>query len=238
MLFSDERKHSLSIPAKDDKGNAVTVGWLVTHLCEVLMKDTRKEMFVLDGHVYVSLCLCFHRFSTLFNNQIIVLRYLSDLMHCISLVWVFSRSLTSAPRLQHPHRFQPCHKQYLPRTKQFAISKLSLTCNIAVQGSWFLSMTLIGNWKEKPPMPCSPMTTSCLCRHFTAADCFLSRFDISYDEHRSRSLVVLGYLFHDISLCHALPSSYLRARSDLAIKAPYDAVRAGWVCPAMGIWRS
>jgi ubiquitin related modifier 1 len=54
MLFSDQRKHSLSVPAKDDKGNAVTVGWLVHHLCEEVMKDTRKEMFILDGHVYVS----------------------------------------------------------------------------------------------------------------------------------------------------------------------------------------
>jgi hypothetical protein len=52
MLFSDQRKHSLRVPAKDDKGNAVTVGWLVHHLCEEVMKDTRKEMFVLDDHVY------------------------------------------------------------------------------------------------------------------------------------------------------------------------------------------
>jgi hypothetical protein len=51
MLFSDERKHKLSVPAKDDKGKAVTVGWLVDYLCEEVMKDSRKEMFVLDGHV-------------------------------------------------------------------------------------------------------------------------------------------------------------------------------------------
>jgi ubiquitin related modifier 1 len=51
MLFSDKRKHRLSVPAKDGKGNAVTVGWLVDYLCEEVMKDTRKEMFVLDGHV-------------------------------------------------------------------------------------------------------------------------------------------------------------------------------------------
>lgn len=53
MLFSDQRKHSIQVPAKDDNGNAVTVGWLVQYLCEKVMKDTRKEMFVLDGHVYV-----------------------------------------------------------------------------------------------------------------------------------------------------------------------------------------
>ena len=51
MLFLDERKHKLSVPVKDDKGSAVTVGWLVDYLCEKVMKDTRKEMFVLDGHV-------------------------------------------------------------------------------------------------------------------------------------------------------------------------------------------
>jgi ubiquitin related modifier 1 len=51
MLFADERKHKLSIPTKDDQGKAVNVGWLVKYLCEELMKDSRKEMFVLDGHV-------------------------------------------------------------------------------------------------------------------------------------------------------------------------------------------
>ncbi|KAE9374374.1 ubiquitin-related modifier 1 [Stipitochalara longipes BDJ] len=51
MLFSDERKHRLSVPAKDSKGDAVTVGWLVDYLCDEIMKDNRKEMFVLDGHV-------------------------------------------------------------------------------------------------------------------------------------------------------------------------------------------
>ncbi len=54
LLFSDQRKHSLQVPAKDEKGNATTVGWLVHHLCEEVMKDSRKEMFVLDGHVYGS----------------------------------------------------------------------------------------------------------------------------------------------------------------------------------------
>ncbi|CAL3965906.1 hypothetical protein PZA11_002726 [Diplocarpon coronariae] len=51
MLFSDERKHNIEVPARDDKGVAVTVAWLVEYLCDKLMKDTRKEMFVLDGHV-------------------------------------------------------------------------------------------------------------------------------------------------------------------------------------------
>jgi ubiquitin related modifier 1 len=54
MLFSDERKHLLSVPLKDSNGNAVTIGWLVNYLCDEVMKDTRKELFVLDDHVYVS----------------------------------------------------------------------------------------------------------------------------------------------------------------------------------------
>lgn len=51
MLFSDERKHQIEVPAQDTNGKPVTVGWLVDYLCEELMKDSRKEMFVLDGHV-------------------------------------------------------------------------------------------------------------------------------------------------------------------------------------------
>ena len=51
MLFADKRKHTLSVPAKDGEGKPVTVGWLVNYLCETVMKDSRKEMFVLDGHV-------------------------------------------------------------------------------------------------------------------------------------------------------------------------------------------
>ncbi|KAL3425671.1 ubiquitin-like modifier 1 [Phlyctema vagabunda] len=51
MLFSDQRKHKLTVPAKDENEKAVTVGWLVHHLCNEVMKDTRKDMFVLDDHV-------------------------------------------------------------------------------------------------------------------------------------------------------------------------------------------
>jgi len=51
LLFADQRKLSISVPAKDDQGNPVTVGWLVDHLCTEHMKDSRKDMFVLDGHV-------------------------------------------------------------------------------------------------------------------------------------------------------------------------------------------
>ncbi|KAL6910847.1 ubiquitin related modifier 1 [Trichoderma evansii] len=51
MLFSDVRRHALSLPAKDKDGNPSTIGYLIDHLCEHVMKDSRKELFVLDGHL-------------------------------------------------------------------------------------------------------------------------------------------------------------------------------------------
>jgi len=52
MLFSNERKLSLAIPAKDEDGAPSTVAFLVRHLCHTVMKDPRKELFVLDNTVY------------------------------------------------------------------------------------------------------------------------------------------------------------------------------------------
>lgn len=51
MLFSDERRHRITIPKHDDKGGEITVGWLVNHLCQNVMNDARKELFVLDDQV-------------------------------------------------------------------------------------------------------------------------------------------------------------------------------------------
>jgi ubiquitin related modifier 1 len=51
MLFSNERKLSLSLPAKDNHGKNTTVAQLIDHLCEEIMKDPRKDLFVLDGSV-------------------------------------------------------------------------------------------------------------------------------------------------------------------------------------------
>ena len=53
MLFSNERKLALSLPSKDSSGASTTVASLVDYLCENAMKDPRKELFVLDGTVYV-----------------------------------------------------------------------------------------------------------------------------------------------------------------------------------------
>lgn len=53
MLFSDQRVHKLSIPAHDTDGKAVTISYLIEHLCENVMRDNRKELFVLDDHMCV-----------------------------------------------------------------------------------------------------------------------------------------------------------------------------------------
>ncbi|KAF4120516.1 ubiquitin related modifier 1 [Geosmithia morbida] len=34
MLFSDQRRHDLHIPAKDGSGSPTTVGYLIDHLCD------------------------------------------------------------------------------------------------------------------------------------------------------------------------------------------------------------
>ncbi|KAI1391238.1 ubiquitin related modifier 1 [Hypoxylon trugodes] len=51
MLFSDQRRHSLFIPAATKEGKPVTIAGLIDHLCEHTMKDTRKELFVLEDHL-------------------------------------------------------------------------------------------------------------------------------------------------------------------------------------------
>ncbi|PTB42063.1 Ubiquitin- modifier 1 [Trichoderma asperellum] len=51
MLFSDVRRHAVTLPAKDQDGNPSTIAYLIHHLCAHVMKDTRKELFVLDGHL-------------------------------------------------------------------------------------------------------------------------------------------------------------------------------------------
>lgn len=52
MLFSNQRKHHISLPAIDEHGKAATLAFLIRYLCAHLMKDQRKE-FVVDDVVYV-----------------------------------------------------------------------------------------------------------------------------------------------------------------------------------------
>ena len=57
LLFANERKHSVALPAKNAAAEPVNVAFLISFLCENVMKDSRKEMFVLDGSVWVSMFL-------------------------------------------------------------------------------------------------------------------------------------------------------------------------------------
>ena len=52
MLFSNKRVHKLSLPASVDDGATPNIKWLIAYLCAHVMKDTREELFVLDGSVY------------------------------------------------------------------------------------------------------------------------------------------------------------------------------------------
>lgn len=53
MLFSNQRKHQISLPATDEAGRTANLGFLVRYLCQHLMQDQRKELFVIDDAVYV-----------------------------------------------------------------------------------------------------------------------------------------------------------------------------------------
>jgi hypothetical protein len=51
ILFGNQKKHSITLPAKDESGAPSNIAFLVRHLCNKVMKDPRKELFVLDDTV-------------------------------------------------------------------------------------------------------------------------------------------------------------------------------------------
>jgi ubiquitin related modifier 1 len=51
MLFANQRKYELKIPVKDESGAPTNIAFLVRYLCQNIMKDPRKELFVLDDSV-------------------------------------------------------------------------------------------------------------------------------------------------------------------------------------------
>jgi len=51
ILFSNERKLKISLPLKGQNGNPPDVGYLAQYLCKNVMKDQRKELFVLNNTV-------------------------------------------------------------------------------------------------------------------------------------------------------------------------------------------
>ncbi|RFN50145.1 ubiquitin-like modifier 1 [Fusarium flagelliforme] len=52
MLFSNKRQHALSIPAADQDGKPVDIAYLIDHLCRNVMDDSRKDLFVLENHLF------------------------------------------------------------------------------------------------------------------------------------------------------------------------------------------
>jgi ubiquitin related modifier 1 len=53
MLFSNRRRHAVSLPAIDGAGRPANIAFLIDYLCKNLMKDPRTDLFVLDNHMYV-----------------------------------------------------------------------------------------------------------------------------------------------------------------------------------------
>lgn len=51
MFFANERKHKISVPSVNEAGEPVDIAFLVRWICDNLMKDPRKEFFVLDDTV-------------------------------------------------------------------------------------------------------------------------------------------------------------------------------------------
>jgi ubiquitin related modifier 1 len=52
MLFSNEKRHELNIPKQNGK-LPVDIAYLVDYLTDHVMKDSRKELFLLHGSVFV-----------------------------------------------------------------------------------------------------------------------------------------------------------------------------------------
>ena len=51
MLFSNSNTHEVQIPAKDLSGDPSSIAYLVRYLCDSLMTDKRRELFLLDDNV-------------------------------------------------------------------------------------------------------------------------------------------------------------------------------------------
>ena len=49
--FSNKRQHSIELPSEDENGQTANLAFLVRFLCDNLMKDRRKEIFIMDGTV-------------------------------------------------------------------------------------------------------------------------------------------------------------------------------------------
>ncbi|KAJ5986796.1 hypothetical protein N7451_011161 [Penicillium sp. IBT 35674x] len=55
ILFSNERKHKITVPGLLDDGSQPNISYLLRYLVDNLMKDQRKELFIMEDNVYVTL---------------------------------------------------------------------------------------------------------------------------------------------------------------------------------------
>ncbi|KAJ5936480.1 hypothetical protein N7454_005115 [Penicillium verhagenii] len=51
ILFSNERKHKVLVPGLLEDGSLPNISYLLRHLVDNLMKDQRKELFVIEDNV-------------------------------------------------------------------------------------------------------------------------------------------------------------------------------------------
>ncbi|KAJ5552882.1 hypothetical protein N7494_002260 [Penicillium frequentans] len=51
ILFSNERKHKITVPGRLDDGSQPNISYLLRYLVDNLMKDQRKELFIMEDNV-------------------------------------------------------------------------------------------------------------------------------------------------------------------------------------------
>lgn len=54
MLFSNERKHTVTLPARLSDGSSPNISYLLQYLVDNVMRDERKELFILEDNVYAT----------------------------------------------------------------------------------------------------------------------------------------------------------------------------------------
>ncbi|KAJ5825493.1 ubiquitin related modifier 1 [Penicillium riverlandense] len=51
LLFSNKRKHNVTLPASLDDGTRPNIAYLLRYLVDNVMQDQRKEMFIMEDNV-------------------------------------------------------------------------------------------------------------------------------------------------------------------------------------------
>jgi ubiquitin related modifier 1 len=54
LLFGNERKHKVILPPHLEDGSRPNISYLLKHLVDNLMKDSRTDMFIMEDNVYVT----------------------------------------------------------------------------------------------------------------------------------------------------------------------------------------